>query len=140
MSDLPSIRLKFCRIEWTGYGCRTWFDDGTHVDAAPHPEMPHYIRVAADCGYDDDTLAYAREHEFAHSLVSEWVSDEPSAVLWALAHGEVAPTRIVVYEEIAAQAVQRWIRKNERPIISGFRADALKERALELLGDRKDIR
>jgi hypothetical protein len=37
------------------------------------------------------------------------------------------------YEEIAAQTFQRWLRANERPIVSGVDWDRLKAEALELL-------
>lgn len=39
-----------------------------------------------------------------------------------------------VEEEIAAQVLQRWLRANERPIVSGVDWDAMKRDALELLG------
>lgn len=132
---MPVIQLKYCRIAYTKDGATTFFPDGTSVDAIPHPDMPHYIRVAADCGYDGDTLAYCREHEAAHSLIAEWLCDAPSQVLWALAHNEKLPKSVVIYEEIAAQALQRWLRKNERPIVSGVRWDDLRDYALAKLAE-----
>jgi hypothetical protein len=84
-------------------------------------------------GYGDDILRYCQEHEFAHSFVAERLLDRPSMVLSALARGAVVSGRVATFEELTAQAFQRWIKAHERPIISGVKWDALKTDALTLL-------
>ncbi len=126
-------QLRFCLIQYSPAGCTTWFKDGTHVDATPHPEMPHYHVIAHRCGYGDDLLAYCREHEVAHELVAEWFTDSPSDVLWCLAHNQTPNAWHVVCEETMAQQLQCFVRANERPIISGVDWDGLKTHALSVL-------
>lgn len=128
-----TINLRFCSIDYTDAGCTTRFLDGTWVDACPHPEMPHYHVIAHRCGYGDDLLAYAREHEVAHELVAEHFTDNPSVVLWGLAHDYKQPAALVTYEEVMAQTLQRWIRANEEPIVAGVDWGGLKQHALEKL-------
>jgi hypothetical protein len=96
--------------------------------------MPHYHVIAHRCGYGDDLLAYAREHELFHLLVEEWLFDRPSRILWGLAHGRPLGAHDAAYEEMMAQAAQRFVRAAERPIIGGVGWDGLKARALDLLG------
>jgi hypothetical protein len=126
------IDLKFCSIEWTDWGCLTRFPDGAGVGAHPH-EIPHYYVISHRCGYGDDTMAYCREHEFAHAFVAERLRGGPSYVLLAMAHREAVDKGAAVYEEIAAQTFQRWLRANERPILWGADWDGLKRDALSLL-------
>lgn len=127
------IRLRFCTIEYTPEGCTTTFDDGASVDATPHPQDYHYRALCHRLGYQDDALAYCREHDVAHSLVAQWLSGKPSAVLWAKAHGTEPSYAETIMEEIAAQVHQRWWRANERPIIGDCPWDFWKAEALSLL-------
>lgn len=130
---MKHIHLDHCEIEYTPEGCTTRFHDGTTIDACPHPEMPHYHVIAHRCGYQDDILAYCREHEVAHEIVAEYLTGTPSDVLWQLAHGKTAARWNMVAEEALAQMLQRFVRANERPIISGVDWDGLKARALAAL-------
>jgi hypothetical protein len=126
------IRTRYAAVELTAQGCVTHFLDGTSYGAHPH-DTHHYAVIAHRCGYGDDLLAYCREHEICHLLVEEWLHDRPSRILWGLAHGEPLAPHEAAYEEIAAQALQRWVRAAERPIIGGVDWDALKHRALVTL-------
>lgn len=130
---MPVIQLKYCRIAYTPAGCTTFFPDGTSVDAIPHPDMPHYSVVAHRCGYQDDLLAYCREHEVCHAIVAEWFTNSPSDVLWQLAHGKKPKHWHMVAEEMAAQTLQRFVRAHERPIISGVLWDDLHDFTLDRL-------
>lgn len=127
------IKLRFCDLEFTEWGCVTRFPNGASVDAVPH-DTPHYHVVSHRLGYGDDLLAYCREHEFAHAFVAERIMSAPSYVLWQLAEERRIDMGKALYEEIAAQTFQRWLRAGERPILSGADWDALKRDALELLG------
>lgn len=124
---------------WTEQGALTVFPsaDGLyrlHGDAAysteayPHPDDHHYHVIAHRCGYGDDLLAYCREHELAHALVAQCIgASRPSTVLWHQARMlGPAPVGLSIFEEIAAQALQRWVRANERPILAGADWDAIK--------------
>ena len=66
-------------------------------------------------------------------MVEQELHDRPSRVIWALAHGTVLSGPESSYEELAAQALQRFLRAGERPIISGIDWDGIKEKALDLL-------
>jgi hypothetical protein len=127
------IQLRYCTLEFTPDGAVTRFPDGTEIGAHPHPGNHHYHVISHRLGYGDDVLAYCREHELCHSLVEERLHDRPSRVLWALAHGSTLSGRDAAYEELTAQTLQRWLRANERPIISGVRWDEIKRDALEML-------
>jgi hypothetical protein len=126
------IRLEFCTVEFHPWGARTTFPGGETVDATPH-DTHHYHVISHRCGYGDDVMAYCREHEFAHAFVAERLRGAKSVVLWGLAIGQMPDRGAVTYEEVVAQAFQRWLRAHERPIISGVDWDALKADALELL-------
>jgi hypothetical protein len=127
------IQLRFASVEYTPQGCVSRFEDGTSFGAHPH-DTPHYHVIAHRCGYGDDLLAYCREHEVCHHLICEWLYGAPSPILWKLAHGEELPPGYAAFEEFAAQALQRWVRANERPIIGGVDWDGIKIRAEVLLG------
>jgi hypothetical protein len=120
------LQLRYCSIEWTEAGARTVFPDGAETTAWPHPEQPHYHVISHRCGYGDDVLAYAREHELAHALVGEEILREPSHVLDSLAHGVTPDRGLAVVEEMAVATLLRWVRANERPIIADWDWDALK--------------
>ena len=115
------------------YGCVTYFADGSEASAWPSWEDNHYRVIAHRTGYGDNLLDYCREHDFCHALVEEVLHDRASRVLWALAHGQTLSGPESAYEEFAAQALQRWIRANERPIIAGVDWDGIKLEALSLL-------
>jgi hypothetical protein len=131
------IRLGFATIEYTPEGCDTRFEDGTSWGAFPHPWDRHYSVVAHRCGYGDDLLRYCREHEACHSIVEELLHGRPSRVLWGLAHGAPLDPAEAAYEEIAAQALQRFVRAAERPIIGGVDWDGIREFALSKLGEAR---
>lgn len=122
------IELRLSTIEFTDWGAVTYFHDGTSYGAHPH-ETPHYFVAAHRCGYEDDVLRYCQEHEVCHLVVEEWLHDRPSRILWGLAHGKPVSAFDAVYEEFAAQALQRFIRANERPMIGGVDWDALRKYA-----------
>jgi hypothetical protein len=132
------ITLKFCALEFTPDGAVTRFPDGTEIGAHPHANA-HYHVIAHRLGYGDDILRFCQEHEFAHSFVAERLLDRPSVVLSALAHGTQFSGRNAAFEELTAQAFQRWLRANERPIISGVKWDEMKADALELLGGGEHV-
>jgi hypothetical protein len=125
------IRLADAELEFTDFGCTTRFDDGAHVDSIPH-NTPHYCIVAARCGYGDDVMAYCREHDALHLLVSERLLQRNS-ILWSVAHGFVLRPGEAQAEEALVQLVQRYVRANEEPIIADYDWAGLKTEALELL-------
>lgn len=129
------IQLRYATLEYTSWGCWTKFADGTGFGAQPNSEQPHYHVIAHRCGYGDDLMRYTREHELCHLLVEEWLHDRPSRILWGLAHDAPLPAHEAVYEEFAAQALQRFVRAAERPIIGGVDWDGLRRRPRRT-GDR----
>lgn len=129
------ITLRHCLFSKVDGGCWTAFPDGTGFGATPHPEMHHYSVIAHRLGYGDDHLAYCVEHEAIHNFLEDRLHDRPSQVIWALAHGKPLSGRAAAYEEMAVQTFQRFLRSNERPILSGVDWDSLKREALQLLGD-----
>ena len=129
---MRTVHLEFCRVEQREGSVWTVFHDGAECPATAH-QTPHYYVIAHRLGYGDDIWAYCFEHEVAHAFVEQELHRRPSRVLWALAHGGMLKGTEAAYEEIAAQTLQRWIRANERPILSGVDWDGLKARALELL-------
>jgi hypothetical protein len=127
------VNLRFAKLEFTPWGAFSEFHDGSRWGAQPHDE-PHYHALAHRLGYEGDTLAYCREHELAHHLISEhFVSHSP--VLWALAHGEQPPAMIAAAEESLALNLQRYARTNEYPMVDRVNWHALRSRFLELLSD-----
>lgn len=94
--------------------------------------MPHYHVIAHRSGYADDVLTYCREHELAHHVIAQEIWGRPSIVLWALAHGMEPQKPFAVFEELAAQILQRWARANERPIVADVDWDGLRGKFLEL--------
>jgi hypothetical protein len=130
---VKTVLLRYCAVEYKSWGCITRFPDGNSIDARPHPELSHYHVVSHRCGYGDDLLGYAREHEIAHAFIAERFHDSPSYVLSRLANGEAVDPGIALLEEIAAQTFQRWVRANERPILAGADWDALKADFLALV-------
>lgn len=129
------IALKFCNMVWTDFGVTTRMHAGGRDVSAwpPDPPDPHYHVIAHRCGYGDDLRAYCREHEFAHAFVAERIADQPSVVLMWQAQLQPLYQAAALFEEIAAQTFQRWLRANERPILAGADWDQLKGDALALL-------
>ncbi len=126
------IATKFARVEFTEGGCNVWFVDGSVCQAWHHPEDSYYREIAQRLGYGARTVAYCRDHELSHLIFEEVVHGRPSPVLYALAHGRPMDPKLSAYEEIAAQALQRWVRVGERPIVGGVDWDKLKRRFLEV--------
>lgn len=120
------IALRYCSIGWTAFGATTIFHSGREVSAWPHWDDHHYHALSHRLGYGDDLLAYAREHELAHSVAAAEFSNAPSYVLHALAHGEPIDQGRALLEEMAALTIQRWVRANERPLLSGCDWDSLR--------------
>lgn len=129
------IELSFAAVEYTDWGCTSRFEDGTKVDAIPHPWDHCYSIIAMRCGYGFDLLAYCQEHELAHHVVGEFLLGRPSPVLWGLAHEQPLPANEAAFEEMMAQALQRFVRAAERPIIGGVDWDALKAFMTDKLGE-----
>lgn len=126
------IRIGQATVQYTPDGCVSRYSDGTSYGAHPH-NTPHYHVIAHRCGYGDNILAYAREHEVCHHIAAEWVGGHVSEVIWPLAHGYEPDLADAVFEEAMAMTIQRWLRANERPIIGGVDWDDIKRRALALL-------
>jgi phytoene dehydrogenase-like protein len=120
------VQLRFCSLEWTQEGARVVFPSGKEAVAWPHPQNPHYSVISHRLGYGDDLMAYCREHELAHAVIAQELQGAPSHVLFRLAHGLELDSGAALLEEIAAQALQRWARANERPILAGHDWDRLK--------------
>lgn len=129
---MPEFRIGTATIVYTPEGCLTRYDNGASYGAHPH-DTHHYHVIAHRCGYGDDILTYAREHEVCHHIVAEWIGGYTSKVLWPLAHGGDPIAMDATLEEAATMTFQRWLRANERPIIGGVNWDGLKTRALGLL-------
>lgn len=126
------MRIGTATLTYTPDGCVTAFDDGSTYGAHPH-DTHHYHVVSHRCGYGDDILAYAREHEACHHIVSEWIGGYTSKVIWPLAHGRDPDPVDALMEEALTMTFQRWLRAGERPIIGSVPWDAIKARALALL-------
>ncbi len=129
---MTNITLRHSLIEWTNWGCITYFQDESSIGAHPH-DTHHYHIVAARHGHCDDVLMFCQYHEVCHSVWAEWVHNAPSKVLWALAHGKMLSGKESVEEELCVQALHRWITTSEQPIVSGVDWFALKRYALEKL-------
>jgi hypothetical protein len=126
------IELRFARLEYTPEGAVTYFRDGSSWGATPH-DLPHYHALAHRLGYEGDILAYCREHELAHHVLSEGFGSH-SLVLFALAHGEQPTPMIAAAEESLALNLQRYARTGENPFVDGADWPSLKARFLALAG------
>lgn len=128
-----TVRLRFCTVEYTPGGCRTVFHDGSETEACAH-DTHHYHVASHRAGYGDDILAYAREHEVLHSLTQDWLHDRPSPVLWGVAHGAMLTGRQSAEEEAFVASFARFLRANERPLLSGLRElDLWKAEGLDVI-------
>jgi len=129
---MKRVEIGNATVEYTPGGCVTRYPNGASYGAHPH-DTHHYHVIAHRCGYGDDILTYAREHEVCHHVVGLWIKGGGSDVIGPLAHGqEPNPTKAVL-EEALVMTFQRWLRANERPIIAGVDWDSLKARTLEAL-------
>lgn len=137
------LTLRHATVTYTPEGCYSTFRDGSSYGAHPH-DTPDYNEVAQRCGYQGvwdglpdlsglARLAFCREHEVCHHLIGERIYGGPSPVLWALAHGEEVAPEDAVLEELAVQALQRFVRAGERPIIGGVDWCGLRDQALAVL-------
>lgn len=129
------ITLKHSSIERMAWGCVTRFRDGQYANSTPH-DTHHYHVIAHRCGYGDDVHRYCFEHDFLHSFLCERLFDTPSPILWGVAHERPLSSEQSAFEELSVQATQRYLRSNERPIISGIGWDELKRDALCILWER----
>lgn len=109
------IALRFCTVEWTPDGCFSRFHDGRAFAAHPH-DLPHYHALAFRLGYEGDILRYCREHEVAHHVIGE-AFDQPSLVLWALAHGAEPSAFDAAAEEALAMNLQAYARTSQPPFV-----------------------
>jgi hypothetical protein len=127
------ILMQHAGIRWTDDGAESVFAGGRSWATQPH-ETHHYFVIAHRCGYGDDVLAYAREHDFCHHFVAERLRGQVSQVLAPLAFGREPDPGAALFEEMGVQLFQRWLRANERPILGGVDWDGLKREALALIG------
>jgi hypothetical protein len=114
MNPSYTLRLKYCEVDVWPDKVLTTFDDDTSYGAYAH-DTKHYRALAARCGYRADIHAYCREHEVAHSIVTEYLFNAPSRVLWALAHGTTAETVDILLEEELAISLQAFTRAKVLP-------------------------
>lgn len=133
------IELRFATLELTEAGAITRFPDGSQYGALPHDTADYHV-IADRCGYEDDILRYAQEHELAHHCLAEAFGCH-SPVLWALAHDEKPTPMIAAAEEALVLDLQAYVRANLRPFVAGVDWPALKRRFIGLLepqdeGDR----
>lgn len=129
---MKTVRIGRVEVIYTHEGCFTRYEDGATFGAHPH-DTHHYHVIAHRCGYGDDILDYAREHEVCHHIVGLWIKGSGSDVIGPLAHGIDPDPVKATLEEALTMTFQRWLRANERPIIGGVDWDGLKRRALEAL-------
>lgn len=83
----------------------TLFEDGTKVGAAPQ-DTDDYRATAERLGYGADTWSMCREHEIAHTFVTQALGLPYSPTLWAVAHGH--HNGEMWAEEELVLAYQRW--------------------------------
>lgn len=131
------IPLKFCTVSFYRHWVWTQFHDGEGYGGFPDyepekPYWPHYTedyRAAAKFAGELDPMAYCLVHDFLHSYTAERLLNEPSQILWALAHGEAVP-RLTVHEEATALLFHRFLRGGRifatSPLVDWFkiRSDA----------------
>lgn len=89
----------------------TRFHDGTEAHACPH-DTPEYHDHAIEKTGLDDILLYCWQHDLFHVMHGE-MQGRPSAVLWALAHGEPTDTLECQEEERMVQDLQRCMQMRD---------------------------
>lgn len=129
------IRCRYADVHPFAWGALVRFPDGAEVPAEAQPNDPHYRVASHRCGYQDDVVAYAVEHEVAHLIVCEFLFDRPSPVLRGLATGNPLSAEEAALEEMGSQALQRFVRASERPLVGGVDWNAMRARFLEVLAD-----
>jgi hypothetical protein len=110
------IHLKFCTVSFYQYWVWTQFHDGEGYGGYPdyEPEQPYWpnftgdYRAAAKFAGNLDPLVYCLVHDFSHSFVMQEILNQPSQIIWALAHGEPVP-ELTVFEEAMALLFQRYL-------------------------------
>jgi hypothetical protein len=128
------MRLKYAEITFYSWGCETNFSHGRKpVRSTPHPEDPHYHIISHRCGYLDDVRSYCWEHDLAHLFIEERLFDRPSRVLLAVAQERTLSGDESMYEELAAQSLQAFVRANVEPIVAGVDWRKLKHDFLAML-------
>lgn len=111
------MRMKYCSIKWVVLGVVVTFDTGEECVGVPH-DTHHYHVVSHRLGYGGDVMRYCREHELAHVvLAQELHQGPPLALLDTARYGAAVDQGLAVMEECTAQALQRWVRASELPII-----------------------
>lgn len=134
------IKTKYHTFTFHEEGCDATVRDlgDTIVHACPHPNDHNYYVISHRCGYEGRIMDYCREHELAHAVVAEFMTDMPSYVLYNLACKNDKPDMYkVACEEMMAQALQRFARANERPIIGGVDWQGMKDLFLGYLSRAK---
>jgi len=129
---MRTIQIGNATVTYTPEGAVSTYPNGTSYGAHPH-DNHHYHVIAHRCGYGDDILAYAREHEVCHHIVGCWIKGGGSDVIGPLARSVEPEPLAALFEECLVMTFQRWLRANERPIIAGVDWDGLKARALAAL-------
>lgn len=118
MTDAPTrtIRTRYATAEFHPWGAMVRMEAGEPVFATPH-QTTDYREITRRCGYGIDTLGFCHGHELGHLIVEQFIYDRPSRVLLGLATGRPLTAKDAVYEELAAQALQRFVQTGERPIV-----------------------
>ena len=119
------IPLRYCTVSFYRHWVWTEFPDGQGYGGLPEyePENPYWpnytedYREAARFVGTVEPMVYCLVHDFCHSLIAERVLNEPSQILWALAHGEPAP-RLTVYEEALTLQFQRYLNEGKMFAVS----------------------
>lgn len=121
---------------------RTYFPDGTYLDASPNYDKNSFDRAVA-IGYDGDTWWMSREHELVHTFLAVKAGLPYSPTLWTVANkgkpGD-APNDYREAEEGVVMEFQRYMNTGvaEDPRLSfltdvGLDLPALRQEALGLL-------
>lgn len=112
-------------------GCFTQYEDSTSWGAEPH-DTPDYHEITKRLGYPT-IMAYCISHEVCHHIVSEIAFNRRSVVIWPLAHGLPVSLQRAVGEEALTMTLQRWVMRDERPIIGDVDWWKLKQATWEAL-------
>jgi hypothetical protein len=117
------IRFRGCLVRVFNHAryVETVFPDATKVPAVPH-ETEEYRATATRLGYGDDVWRLCREHEMAHTELSELLGEPHSRTLWAVAHGqknaiEGSPGEMAAEEDLVL-AYQLWRNLRRRALAS----------------------
>lgn len=130
---MPRIELKNWIVWQTFEGISLRRKGSKKIIEGHAHDTPHYYVIAHRCGYGDDLLRYAVEHDLFHAWLYEYMGIGESLVLNALVAGKDICPAFAAQEEALIQAVQTWVRANVRPIIGGIDWDKLKYDAFDML-------